>query len=61
AAPAPSIPAPRVEHAVRAPAPQAPQYRPAAGHLDPQGRALPPRMMEDDQLEIPAFLRRQAN
>ncbi|WP_342151413.1 cell division protein FtsZ [Methylorubrum sp. SB2] len=61
AAPAPSIPAPRVEHAVRAPAPQAPQYRPAAGNLDPQGRALPPRMMEDDQLEIPAFLRRQAN
>ncbi|MFD1352035.1 cell division protein FtsZ, partial [Methylorubrum suomiense] len=60
-APAPTIPAPRVEHAVRAPAPQAPQYRPAAGNLDPQGRAMPPRMMEDDQLEIPAFLRRQAN
>ncbi|WP_232629065.1 cell division protein FtsZ [Methylobacterium sp. Leaf118] len=60
-APAPTMPAPRVEHAVRAPAPQAPQYRPAQGNLDAQGRALPPRMMEDDQLEIPAFLRRQAN
>ncbi|BAU91846.1 cell division protein FtsZ [Methylorubrum populi] len=60
AAPAP-VAAPRIEPAVRAPAPQAPQYRPAQGNLDPQGRALPPRMMEDDQLEIPAFLRRQAN
>ncbi|MBK3405847.1 hypothetical protein HPY26_24270, partial [Methylorubrum rhodesianum] len=55
------VAAPRVEPALRAPAPQAPQYRPAQGNLDPQGRALPPRMMEDDQLEIPAFLRRQAN
>ncbi|MCG5245761.1 cell division protein FtsZ [Methylorubrum extorquens] len=60
AAPAP-VAAPRVEPALRAPAPQAPQYRPAQGNLDAQGRALPPRMMEDDQLEIPAFLRRQAN
>ncbi|EHP86670.1 cell division protein FtsZ, partial [Methylorubrum extorquens] len=55
------VAAPRVEPALRAPAPQAPQYRPAQGNLDAQGRALPPRMMEDDQLEIPAFLRRQAN
>ena len=60
AAPAPAA-APRVEPALRAPAPQAPQYRPAQGNLDAQGRSLPPRMMEDDQLEIPAFLRRQAN
>ena len=61
-APAPApVAAPRVEPALRAPAPQAPQYRPAQGNLDAQGRALPPRMMEDDQLEIPAFLRRQAN
>ncbi|MGX7705467.1 cell division protein FtsZ [Methylobacterium sp. Gmos1] len=38
-------------------------YRPAQGNLDPQGRAVPAgaRMMDDDQLEIPAFLRRQAN
>ncbi|MBE7248704.1 MAG: cell division protein FtsZ, partial [Actinomycetospora chiangmaiensis] len=49
--------------APRAPAPPAvPQYRPAQGNLDAQGRAAPqPRMMDDDQLEIPAFLRRQAN
>ena len=43
--------------------PAAPQYRPAQGSLDPQGR-MPhhqPRSVEDDQLEIPAFLRRQAN
>ncbi len=33
------------------------------GLLDGQGRSVPqpPRMMDDDQLEIPAFLRRQAN
>ena len=37
-------------------------YRPAQGSLDPQGRiATPPRSAEDDQLEIPAFLRRQSN
>jgi cell division protein FtsZ len=42
---------------------QAPQgYRPAQGQLDPHGRApAPTRSLEDDQLEIPAFLRRQAN
>ncbi|MCJ2054330.1 cell division protein FtsZ [Methylobacterium sp. J-070] len=49
--------------APRAPAPPAvPQYRPAQGNLDAQGRMAPQtRMMDDDQLEIPAFLRRQAN
>ncbi|WP_075217147.1 cell division protein FtsZ [Mongoliimonas terrestris] len=31
----------------------------AAGRLDPQGRPQPQRISEDDQLEIPAFLRRQ--
>ncbi|MBX3538829.1 MAG: cell division protein FtsZ [Chelatococcus sp.] len=48
----------------RRPAPaQAPQgYRPAQGNLDQHGRApAQPRPTEDDQLEIPAFLRRQAN
>jgi cell division protein FtsZ len=47
----------------RAPAaPTVPQYRAAQGNLDAQGRVAPqPRMMDDDQLEIPAFLRRQAN
>jgi cell division protein FtsZ len=43
------------------PAPQPPAYRPAQGQLDSQGRVAPPqaRAFEDDQLEIPAFLRRQ--
>jgi cell division protein FtsZ len=39
-----------------------PTYRPAQGSLDPHGR--PPaqqRSLEDEQLEIPAFLRRQSN
>ncbi len=37
-------------------------YRPAQGNLDPQGRTVPAgNRMDDDQLEIPAFLRRQAN
>jgi cell division protein FtsZ len=50
-------------HAEYAKRPQAPQgYRPAQGQLDPHGRPAPaPRAAEDDQLEIPAFLRRQAN
>ena len=52
----------QAEHAKRLAAAQAPQYRAPQGNLDPQGRALPQaRMMDDDQLEIPAFLRRQAN
>jgi cell division protein FtsZ len=50
-------------HAEYAKRPVASQgYRPAQGSLDPQGRvALPARSAEEDQLEIPAFLRRQAN
>ncbi|GJD51351.1 Cell division protein FtsZ [Methylobacterium crusticola] len=63
AAPAHRQPAPPA-YAPQAPAyPAQPQgYRPAQGNLDPQGRMVPaPRMMDDDQLEIPAFLRRQAN
>ncbi|MGF7004839.1 cell division protein FtsZ [Aminobacter sp. BE322] len=37
-------------------------YAPRRGQLDDQGRIAPqPRQQEDDQLEIPAFLRRQAN
>jgi cell division protein FtsZ len=36
-------------------------HRPAQGQLDPHGRMAPARSAEDDQLEIPAFLRRQAN
>ena len=61
----PAAPQPQMVQAPapRAPAPPAvPQYRPAQGNLDAQGRvAQQPRMMDDDQLEIPAFLRRQAN
>ena len=47
------------EYAKRQAAPQG--YRPTQGQLDPQGRVTPQRSAEDDQLEIPAFLRRQAN
>jgi cell division protein FtsZ len=59
----PQMGQPHVPPAPRAPAaPAVPQYRPAQGSLDAQGRiAQQPRMMDDDQLEIPAFLRRQAN
>ncbi|WFU85775.1 cell division protein FtsZ [Rhizobium sp. CC1099] len=43
--------------------PEANLYAPRRGNLDDQGRSVPQaRMMqEDDQLEIPAFLRRQSN
>jgi cell division protein FtsZ len=43
--------------------PEASLYAPRRGSLDDQGRSVPQaRMMqEDDQLEIPAFLRRQSN
>jgi len=59
-------PAPPVgpEMAVRRPAapPPAPGYRPAQGQLDAHGRPqAPSRSIEDDQLEIPAFLRRHSN
>ena len=58
----PQLNQPHVPAAPRAPLPAAPQYRPAQGGLDAQGRVAPQsRMMDDDQLEIPAFLRRQAN
>jgi cell division protein FtsZ len=51
------MPAPQADHARRAAPPHA-----AEGQLDPHGRAVPdPRSFEDDQLEIPAFLRRHAN
>jgi cell division protein FtsZ len=33
----------------------------AAGHLDTRGRVIPAEANRDDQLEIPAFLRRQTN
>ena len=52
----PRQPSPSPVHAEYAKRP--PAQRPAAP-LDPHGRALP--RAEDDQLEIPAFLRRQSN
>jgi cell division protein FtsZ len=49
------------EYAKRAPAAPAPVRAPQA-QLDMHGRIAPqPRQSEDDQFEIPAFLRRQAN
>jgi cell division protein FtsZ len=48
------------EYMRRQPAPAA--QRPTQGHLDTHGRQVAStRSIEDDQLEIPAFLRRQAN
>jgi cell division protein FtsZ len=42
--------------------PEASVYAPRRGALDERGRVNPqPRAQEDDQLEIPAFLRRQSN
>jgi cell division protein FtsZ len=41
--------------------PEAPIYRPAQGDLDPHGRPQPAARPQDDELEIPAFLRRQSN
>jgi cell division protein FtsZ len=65
--PAPRPPVPpspvHAEYAKRT-APQQPAgqgYRPAQGNLDQHGRPNPTRTIDDDQLEIPAFLRRQAN
>ncbi|KZM48550.1 cell division protein FtsZ [Labrenzia sp. OB1] len=58
--------APQLQPAQQA-APRAPQQRPstqgAAGQLDGTGRAAPKPVTttDDEQLEIPAFLRRQAN
>jgi cell division protein FtsZ len=61
AAPGPSAAHEMYARRPAAPAAPAPAYRPAQGALDPQGRpsAPVPRGFEDDQLEIPAFLRRQ--
>jgi cell division protein FtsZ len=59
AAPAPAPASVHQEYMRRQPAPQAGQ--PAQGRLDAHGRSANPRSIEDDQLEIPAFLRRAAN
>ena len=61
----PSVsPQPSAAHSEYARRPAAPtqNYRPAQGQLDPQGRQQPAsRSIEDEQLEIPAFLRRQSS
>jgi cell division protein FtsZ len=59
----PQAAAPSAAHAeyMRRPVQQQPASRPAQGQLDPHGRAAPTRSSEEDHLEIPAFLRRQAN
>ena len=58
-------PPPPPDYGKRPPAPRAAtpegMYRPRAGDLDPHGRPLPQQRMSEDELEIPAFLRRQAN
>jgi cell division protein FtsZ len=59
-APRPAVSPIHADYAKRSPS--VPAYRPAQGNLDPQGRVTPaPRPMDDEQLEIPAFLRRQSN
>jgi cell division protein FtsZ len=58
--PRPALPAPAIS---RAPEPVS-EYakRPAHQGLDPHGRQAPVHnSLEEDQLDIPAFLRRQAN
>lgn len=62
APPMQAAPAPSAAHAeyMRRPVQQQPAARPAQGQLDPHGRVASLRS-EEDQLEIPAFLRRQAN
>jgi cell division protein FtsZ len=59
-----AAPQPRAaQPAPRQAAGQDSMYKPRQGDLDPQGRALPnaKRQQPEDDLEIPAFLRRQAN
>jgi len=61
APPRPPVPPVHAEYVKRPAQPSQPGYRPAQGSLDQQGRVSPPsRSAEDDQLEIPAFLRRQS-
>lgn len=63
APPAPQVAAPSPVHAeyARRAAPQS-QPRAPQGQLDAHGRQpVSVRSVEDEQLEIPAFLRRQAN
>jgi cell division protein FtsZ len=67
---APSLPAPAPQRSAQSalhaeygrPQPRAAAPRPPQGSLDPHGRVgARPAALEEDQLEIPAFLRRQSN
>ena len=59
---APEAAAPAAPQQQRRPlSPEASLYAPRRGNLDDHGRAAPQARHEDDQLEIPAFLRRQSN
>jgi cell division protein FtsZ len=61
-APSRSHPTPVAQPDFGRPQPRQAGGRSLAGSLDPHGRSLPrPAVAEDDQLEIPAFLRRQPN
>lgn len=60
-APPPPAAGPSAAHAEFMRRPPVPATRPAQGQLDQLGRAAPARNTEEDQLEIPAFLRRQSN
>ena len=56
------IPAPRMPSANQQDPVSEFAKRPAPQGLDPHGRPAPaPAQVDDDQLDIPAFLRRQAN
>jgi cell division protein FtsZ len=62
APPAPSIPRPAPRPAAHQEPVSEYAKRPAPQGLDPHGRQAPmPPQVDDDQLDIPAFLRRQAN
>ncbi len=61
AMPTPPAPAPSAAHSEYMRRPVQTQPKVAQGQLDQHGRGAQPRSFEDDQLEIPAFLRRQAN
>ncbi len=57
-----TAPAPAQASQQRRPlSPEASLYAPRRGNLDDHGRAVPQAHHEEDQLEIPAFLRRQSN
>ncbi len=60
AAAEPAAPAPALQQR-RPLSAEASLYAPRRGNLDDHGRAVPQAHHEDDQLEIPAFLRRQSN